>query len=665
VLLAYLPHAENESVAVELQDALNRVVYDEKGLADQVVVKALGDKHPLRRAAAVVALGQGDVSQRRDQLGKLLLDPVPFVRFRAALTLAQANDSQAVSALIGLLGELPDRESCEAIEDFLAELAGEFGPEVQSREDAAARRKARDAWAKWWRNTEGAGLLDELKKRTTRDTDRDWIRSLIRKLGDDRFTVREKAQADLIRLGETALSLLKQALRDSDQEVRRRSDQCIASIRVVEIEFRSRLPVLARLIALRKPSGAAEAVLAFLPSLDDDGLVEELQNALNAVAFSGGKPQPAILKGLGDRSGVRRAAAARALCSLPRPGHLEQVRKLLQDPKPVVRLKVALALACAGDHAAVHHLVSFVAELPAEQSLKAEDYLSQLAGGAGPMDLPEGEENRKKRSMAWSAWLKANEDKIALVDPFGRVKGERFAPSGETHLRGYLLLVQSQANAVTELGRDGKPRWTLTGLAQPCDAQVLRGGRRVLVAEQNRVTERDLRGKVLWQKAVPQPLGVQRLRNGHTFIVCNDQLLEVNQASKEVLKIAVPRVVAARKLPNGQIVALSGGLKIHFDRTGHELKSIRVDSGGGCNEVLDNGHVLAAWPGAGELREYDNDGNVVNQLALPGAQNGFRLANGHTLIFLEGSNKVVEFDKKWKPVKETTLHAPAYRVKRR
>jgi hypothetical protein len=476
--------------------------------------------------------------------------------------------------------------------------------------------------------------------------------------------VREKAQADLIRLGETALPLLKQALRDSDQEVRRRSDHCIASIRVVETEFRSRLPVLARLIALRKPPGAAEAVLAFLPSLDDDGLVEELQNALNAVAFSGGKPQPAILKGLVDRSGIRRAAAARALCSVPRPGHLEQVRKLLQDPQPIVQLKVAVALAGAGDPAAVHHMASFVADLPAEQSLKAEDYLSQLAGGAGPMDLPEGEENRKKRSMAWSAWLKANEGKIVLVDPFGRAKGERFTPSGETHLRGYLLLVQSQTNSVTELGRDGKPRWTLTGLVQPCDAQVLRGGRRVLVAEQNRVTERDLRGKVLWHKDVLRPLSVQRLRNGHTFIVCNDQLIEVNQSGKEVLKIAVGGIAAARKLPNGQIVALSGGVAIHFDRTGRELKRTQAGSGGGCNEVLDNGHVLASWPGAGEFREYDADGKVVHDLRLPGAQNGFRLANGHTMVLIEGSN-VVELDKKWKPVKETTLQTPAYRVKRR
>src|SRR5262249_32935032 len=80
-LLVYLPHAENESVLEELQDALNAVTYDRKGVADPAIVKALDDKHPSRRAAAVVVLTQGDVWRHRDRLRKLLLDPAPSVRF--------------------------------------------------------------------------------------------------------------------------------------------------------------------------------------------------------------------------------------------------------------------------------------------------------------------------------------------------------------------------------------------------------------------------------------------------------------------------------------------------------------------------------------------------------------------------------------------------------
>jgi hypothetical protein len=335
---------------------------------------------------------------------------------------------------------------------------------------------------------------------------------------------------------------------------------------------------------------------------------------------------------------------------------------LLKDPEPAVRLKVAVALAGAADAGAVPTLISLVAELPAEQSAEAEDYLSQLAGEAGPEDLPESEEDQKGRSAAWSAWWQAHKDKVALADP----ALERFAPTLRGSLRGYTLLVQPQANTVTELGRDGKPRWTLTGLSQPRDAQVL-PGQRVLVAEQNRVTERDLHGKILWQKEIPQPLSVQRLRNGNIFITCPNQLIEVGRSGKDVQQVRLNRgIAAARRLPDGRIVAFSRGNEVmQLDKAGRELKRTQVDCGGaGCNEVLDNGHVLALSPGNGNLIEFDMDGKVVNRFDVPGAAHGFRLPNGHTLVTV-GGRKYIELDQKWQPVKETSLPTPAFRIKRR
>jgi hypothetical protein len=73
---------------------------------------------------------------------------------------------------------------------------------------------------------------------------------------------------------------------------------------------------------------------------------------------------------------------------------------------------------------AVPALISLVAELPVEQSVQAEDYLSQLAGEAGPQNLPENEEDRKGRSEAWSAWWQTHKGKVVLADP----AHERFAP---------------------------------------------------------------------------------------------------------------------------------------------------------------------------------------------------------------------------------------------
>src|SRR5262249_50077261 len=157
------------------------------------------DKHPLRRGTAVVALGKGGFSPHPEQLHKLLLDPSPPGRLRTAPVLAQAHDSPAVSTLIALLGGLAAPQAPAPLEDFLIGLAGELGPKVRLGEDETTPAKVRDAWDKWWRDTEGTALLDELRKRTVSEADHDKIQALIRKLGDDSFQERKRANAELIR----------------------------------------------------------------------------------------------------------------------------------------------------------------------------------------------------------------------------------------------------------------------------------------------------------------------------------------------------------------------------------------------------------------------------------------------------------------------------------
>jgi HEAT repeats len=248
VLLAYLPHAENEAVLQEIQSILGEVAYDKKGIADPAVVKALSDKNPLLRLTAVVILTQRDISPYQKQLQKLLLDPHLSVRLRAALALAQASDPQAVSTLIALLVDLDDREARATIEEFLIDLADELGPKVRIGVGGTTPQKARDAWAKWWRDTDGVALLDELRKRTPSKADHDKIQTLIGKLGDDNFQVREQAKAELIRRGEPALPLLKQVLKSQpDLEMRKRSELCIEAIKTAKDAFCAQLPALARL----------------------------------------------------------------------------------------------------------------------------------------------------------------------------------------------------------------------------------------------------------------------------------------------------------------------------------------------------------------------------------------------------------------------------------
>lgn len=61
-------------------------------------------------------------------------------------------------------------------------------------------------------------------------TDPDEIDRLIRQLGSDRFTERQKASKALEAVGEPALEALRKAAKDSDAEVRRRANELVHTI---------------------------------------------------------------------------------------------------------------------------------------------------------------------------------------------------------------------------------------------------------------------------------------------------------------------------------------------------------------------------------------------------------------------------------------------------
>ena len=92
----------------------------------------------------------------------------------------------------------------------------------------------------------------------------------------------------------------------------------------------------------------------------------------------------------------------------------------------------------------------------------------------------------------------------------------------------------------------------------------------------NRVTERDLGGKVLWKLEGIAPVGIQRLPSGNTFIPCNGQIIEVDRAGKEVLRAPVAGIAAARRLPDGRIIAFDRNEIIQLDKAGKEVKRVAV-----------------------------------------------------------------------------------------
>jgi hypothetical protein len=663
-LVTYLPMAEDEHVLDEVSLAL-AVVAVRDGKVDGALLKALADPLPVRRAVAAEVLCQEGGEAERAAVHALLKDPKSSVRLRAALALAQFQDAEAVPVLIGLLADLPQTQT-RVIEEFLVGLAGEWAITVPTGNDSIARRLRRDLWVAWWSATDGPALLEEIKKRTLSDTERDKIQALVQQLGDTVVAKRDRAMAELLVLGPAAAPLLRRAANDREAGIGEPARKCLD---LLDASSNPPLPtVAARLLALRKPVGGAAVILNYLPSAEDETMATLLSNALAALAVRDGKPDPAVLTALEDKSPARRAAAAAALC-FAAPDQRPVVRILLHDPDPVVRLRVALALGAKQDREAVPVLIALLTEMPLEKAGQVEENLRLLAGDTAP-DVVAGDDDasRKKCREAWDAWWKKNSGQVDLsrLDPRQQMLG--YTVVVEQHGMG----PRRNTGRVLELDHRGKIRWQIEGLMAPCDAQVLPGDR-VLICEQNthRVSERDLKGKVLWERPMNQPVVAQRLPNGNTFIVGRGQIVEVDRTGRETFTHNRPAfdIICGKKLRNGHITFVTNqGLCIRMDSDGKELKTIRVPPiqiHNGYVDKLANDHVLVPLYNNNKVAEFDAEGKTVWEAAIPMPISCFRLLTGNALVATVNPPRVVELDRSGRVVWENKDPVRPVRANRR
>jgi hypothetical protein len=511
---------------------------------------------------------------------------------------------------------------------------------------------------------DGPALLDFFRKHTPVEADRDKVRALIAALGDDSYAVRERASEDLVALGAAATPLLREAVKDPDVEVARRAEKCLLLIDPYPVAAVA--AAAARLLALRRPDGAAEVLLRYLPYAEDDTADDAVRAALAALARPDGRPEPHLLAALEDRVPVRRAAAVGALVRSAPAAERPPLTKYLRDPDLAVRLEAALAFVDVHDKEAVPVLIGLLAELPAERGWRVEDVLCRLAGDDTPsVSLGSDDATRRRCRDAWLGWWQKHGDRVDLA----RLEQDR-------RLLGYTLIVELNrglAGRVLEVDAKGNVRWQIENLQYPIDAQVV-GNDRVLIAEYRarRVTERDFQGEVKWERNVTGILqGVQRLPNGNTFIVTRGQLLEVDREGHEVAAQNRPSqdVIAARKLRNGDVVLLTlAGLCVRLSAEGKELGHFPAGATyviGTNFDVLPNGRVLVPQYNAERVVELDRDGRKVWEIEAAHPNSVVRLPNGNTLIGSMVSQRAVEVDRGGKEVWEYKAEGRLMRVRRR
>jgi hypothetical protein len=523
--------------------------------------------------------------------------------------------------------------------------------------------------------TDDKSLLQFFRNRTLDEAGREKLKALVKELGADSFRVREKAFLAIVERGSVALPFLKEALKNGDLEVVRRAEMCIQRIGQHDQNFEVLTAALRRLAA-RKPAEAVPTLLDYLPFADADRLTEEVGNALTALAVRDGKADPALAAALTSKDPRLRGAAGEALGRAGIASEKEAVRKLLGDPDAGVRLQVGLALARASDREAVPVLIDLLAKVPQTQGWQIEDFLFRLAEGKSPPTrvLTDKEEVRRQCSAEWAGWWARHGKDVDLARAFqGRA------------LLGYTTIVLLDRGEILEVDARKQVRWKITNVVFPLDVQYLPGeggrGDRVLVAEYhiNRVTERDLKGKILWTQQIAAPQMAQRMPNGNTFICSDTRMIEVNQDGKEVFTYGTEngdRIMKAVKLTNGQIVALvsDAGLindprVVRLDAHGKELHSFAVKMRtrlfGGRLDVLPNGRILVPHHLENKVIEYDPSGKIVWEVSVDLPIIATRLPNGNTLVTSMGQNRAVEFTRAGSEVWEYRADTRVTRAVRR
>jgi hypothetical protein len=510
--------------------------------------------------------------------------------------------------------------------------------------------------------TDPAALLTFFRDRTLSADRQEELRALIKDLGDPSFSHREKASAALTRAGRDARPFLLLAREDRDGEVARRAELCLRKIN--PSAEAARAAAAARLLAHRKPEGAAAALLDYLPFSTNDLVSEDVQAALNALAVRDGRPDPALVEALSDPEVAQKAAAVEALCRAGVKEFQSAYLKALQLPEAAARLQVALALFDARHPESVPALIDLLGELPRGEVWRAEEALRHMAGDRAPAVFLDRATLAAKVRDVWRAWWKQNAATVDLA------KLER-----TPRLLGHTLLThmdpKNSKGYVLEVAPDREIKWRIDNLSYPVDAQVV-GRDRVLIAEYlgRRVSERDFSGKIIWERRVELPIACQRLPNGHTFVATRRALMVMDSDGKDVFTYHHPQtsISAARKLRDGQIVLVSGGTCTRLDADGKAVKSFPVGlvyTLGGNMDVLPNGHILVPEYRQNRVAEYDADGQVRWTVNVRSPISAVRIPNGNTLVVSMTDQRAVEFNREGKEVWSYPAPGRLWRARRR
>jgi outer membrane protein assembly factor BamB len=410
-------------------------------------------------------------------------------------------------------------------------------------------------------------LIDYLKARTLNDVDQTSIGDIIKKFGADDFEERVKATEIVEKFGPAAIGPLKAAERDPDPEVAYRATQALK--RMEKVPHTQVSAAVVRALVKLRPKEAAAVLIGFLPMADSDEVAEEIRVALVSLALLDGKPDPALLAALSDKSVHRRAAAYVALTEGGKAG--ERIR--IKDAYPLVKEAVRKEtdtdskfrglwslLITTREKEFVPDLLELIPKLPRGRIWQLEEFLLQLAGKDKPdAKFGKSDEALNKAKEAWAGWWAKKGADIDLVKFTFKPRITGYTDIIEYDYRGYGMY------RVVTLGPDLKEKAKLGGtgvnmINYPSDVRKLPNGN-YLIAEQNgsRLTERDSVGKILKTTNITQPLSISLMPDGGMVVVCRNQVVCFDKDMKQLWSFQRPQydIMGGVRLPGGDVIFLT------------------------------------------------------------------------------------------------------------
>lgn len=520
--------------------------------------------------------------------------------------------------------------------------------------------------------TDPAPLLEYLKARTLNDVDQNAINEVIKKFGDDDFETRVKASEEAERFGPAAIGPLKTAEKHSDPEVAYRAKVTLR--RMEKVPHTAVASAAARAVAKLKPKDGAAVLIGFLPMADSEDVADDIRAALVALAVNDGKPEPALLAALEDKSVVRRSAAYIALIEGGDASERIRIKDAYPKVKAAIRKEVDTdakfrglwALLMTGrEKEFIPDLIDLIPKLHRGRIWQLEELLLQLAGDAKPADarFGKGEESLNKAKTAWAGWWAKKGDGLNLS------KFE-FTPrvTGHTDVIEYDYNGYGRYRVIT-LGPDLKVKATVggTGVNQmnyPSDVKKLSNGN-YLVVEMNssRVTERDSTGKIVKTTNVANPLSVDLLPDGGMVVVGRSQVIQYDKEGKQQWQYQrtvngqqTYDIMSGRRLPGGDIVFVTSTPQAAncFRIGGKDGKEVgkpfqlgRIQSLHSMDATGDDKILVSEF---NRVVEYELKGDKAKELWTHNVSNATscqRLPNGNTLITqinFAPNGRVIEVD---------------------